>query len=433
MSGKGPSMLVRLAVAATIGTALEWYGFLLYSTMSALVLNRLFFPGGDPVAATLASFATFAVGFGVRPIGALVIGHYGDRLGRKRMLVITLVTMGAASALIGALPTYETAGAWAPALLVLLRVVEGFGAGAEYAGAALTLAEFVQPGRRGLFAAIPPSGAALGGLLSVAAVLAVSELPAGDFLDWGWRIPFLITIAVTATGFYIRVRVAESPAFEASRREHGVARVPAVELARTSPRTLSLGVLSSIGPNVAAYIPVVFALSYLTVVVKFSQTDTLIAAMLTYGVSALSMPLFGALCDAVGRRLVFSGAMVCAAAFAYPFFLLLDTGDTAYVWLAFVLTGLLLGAQLGAQAGFLTALFATRTRYSGVALSREVAAALAGGTAPLLATALLQAAGGRPWPVTLYMAALLLLSAVAVVLLPGVGRREDDRARAAGT
>ncbi|MGW0861026.1 MFS transporter [Streptomyces koelreuteriae] len=421
MAGERPSMLTRVVLATTIGTALEWYGFILFSTMSALVLNRLFFPPGDPVAATLASFATFAVGFAVRPLGALVIGHYGDRLGRRRMLVITLVTVGLASALMGALPTYETAGAWAPALLVVLRMIQGFGAGAEYAGASLTLAEFATPERRGRYAAIPPAGAAVGALLSAGAVAAVAALPPDDFLDWGWRIPFLVTLLVTATGFYIRVSVAESPMFEQVKRERGVARAPAVELARGAPRTLFLGVVSSIGPNVAAYIPVVFALAYLTEQLKVSRTVTLVGALIYFACSAAVTPVAGALGDVLGRRVVLGWAMVAAAAFAFPFFWLLDTGEAGYVWFAFGLSGLLLGAQLGAQAGFLADLFTTRTRFSGVALSREVAAALAGGTAPLIAAALLEAAGGEPWPVVLYMSVLLLISALAVALIHGFG------------
>ncbi|MEW2398028.1 MFS transporter [Streptomyces sp. NPDC046862] len=417
-------MLTRVVMATTIGTALEWYGFILFSTMSTLVLNRLFFPPGDPVAATLASFATFAVGFAVRPLGALVIGHYGDRLGRRKMLVLTLVTVGLASALMGALPTYATAGAWAPALLVVLRVIQGFGAGAEYAGASLTLAEFATPEHRGRYAAIPPASAAVGALLSAGAVAAVSTLPADDFLDWGWRIPFLVTILVTATGFYIRVSVAESPMFEEAKREHGVARAPAVELARRSPRTLFLGVVSSVGPNVAAYIPVVFALAYLTEQLGVSPTDTLVGALIYFACSAAVMPPAGALGDAVDRRIVFGGAMVCAAAFAFPFFWLLDTREVGLVWFAFGVSGMLLGIQLGAQAGFLADLFTTRTRFTGVALSREVAAALAGGTAPLVATALLEAAGGEPWPVVLYMSGLLMVSALAVALMHGFGRHE---------
>ncbi|MFJ1732696.1 MFS transporter [Streptomyces sp. NPDC088254] len=408
-----------MVLATTIGTALEWYGFILFSTMSALVLNRLFFPPGDPVAATLASFATFAVGFLVRPLGALVIGHHGDRLGRRKMLVITLVTVGSASTLMGALPTYETAGAWAPVLLVVLRIVQGFGAGAEYAGASLTLAEFAPPEHRGRYSAIPPAGAALGALISAGAVAAVSTLPADDFLAWGWRIPFLATVLVTATGFYIRVSVAESPVFEAAKRERGVARAPAVELARSAPRTLIAGVVSSVGPNVAAYIPVVFALAYLTEQLDVSRTDTVVGALVYFACSAAAMPMAGALADGIGRRTVLAGAMVASAVFAFPFFWLLGTRDVAYVWFAFGVSGLLLGAQLGAQAGFLAELFPTRTRFSGVALSRELAAAAAGGTAPLVAAALLEAAGGAPWPVVLYMSALLLLSAVAVALTHG--------------
>lgn len=425
MAGERPPMLTRVVMATTIGTLLEWYGFILFSTMSALVLNRLFFPPDDPVAATLASFATFAVGFLVRPLGALVIGHYGDRLGRRRMLVITLVTVGLSSALMGALPTYATAGAWAPALLVVLRLIQGFGAGAEYAGASLTLAEFATPERRGRYAAIPPAGATLGALLSAGAVAAVSTLPPDDFLDWGWRIPFLVTILVTATGFYIRMNVAESPVFEEAKRERGVARAPSVELARGAPRTLVLGVVSSTGPNVAAYIPVVFALAYLTEQLGVSRTDTLVGALIYFACSAAATPVAGALGDAVGRRIVLGGAMVCAAAFAFPFFWLLETREAGYVWFAFGLSGLLLGAQLGAQAGFLADLFTTRTRFSGVALSREIAAALAGGTAPLIAAALLQAAGGETWPVALYMTLLLLISALAVALMHDWGRREQ--------
>jgi MFS family permease len=412
-------MLTRVVTSGTVGTALEWYGFILYGTMSALVLNQLFFPPGDPFTGTLASFATFAVGFAVRPLGGLVIGHYGDRLGRKRMLVLTLLLMGSVSALMGALPTYSQIGVWAPILLVVLRAVQGFGAGAEYAGAALTTAEFARPERRGLFTAIPPAGASLGALLSVGAVAAVSALPRADFLSWGWRIPFLASFLITATGLYIRSRVAESPVFEESQQTRGVARAPAVELVRESPRAFALGLLSSIGPNVAAYIPLVFALSYLAIQLKVPQSTVLTGVMLGYAASALTMPLFGRLSDTIGRKPVFAGGLLFGAAYAFPFFWLLETGETFWIWFAFVICGCTLGAQVGTQASFLTELFHTRTRYSGVALSRELAAALAGGTAPLVATALLGAGGGSPGFIALYMMALSLVSACAVFLAPG--------------
>lgn len=413
------SMLARVTTAATIGTALDWYGFILYGTMSALVLNRLFFPPGDPITGTLASFATFAVGFAVRPLGGLVIGHYGDRIGRKRMLVLTLLLMGFASALMGTLPTYSQVGLWAPILLVVLRAVQGFGAGAEYAGAALTTAEFARPERRGLFAAMPPAGATLGALLSVVAVAAASAIPRADFLSWGWRIPFLVSVLVTASGLYIRLRVAESPAFEESRQRRGVARAPALELVRESRRAFILGLLSSIGPNLAAYIPLVFALSYLAIRLGVPQSTILAGAMLSYAVSALTMPLFGRLSDTTGRKPVFAGGLLFCAAYAFPFFWLLETREGVWILFAFVICGGMLGAQLGSQAVFLTELFDTRTRYSGVALSRELPAALAGGTAPLVATALLEAGGGSHGFIALYMMALSLVSATAVFLAPG--------------
>lgn len=408
----------RVLSAGTIGTALEWYDFNLYSTASALVFAKLFFPGEDAVLGTLASFATFAVGFFFRPLGGLIMGNLGDRVGRRQVLMITLVLMGSATTLIGLLPTYGAIGIWAPIALVVLRALQGMGAGAEYAGAIALTTEHATQRRRGFFGSIPAMGIGLGNIAATGSFALVAMLPEDDFLAWGWRIPFVLSVLVVGFGLLIRMRVPESEAFENAKRHGKVARVPVLELVRTAPKPLLLTFLANIGPNVAGYIPSVFALTYLTQHVSSDESLGLNALLIANIAGLVVTPLFGALCDRVHRRVVYLGGALFCAVLAFPFFWLLDTG-TAVGVAAAILLMLTVGdgAMLGSQPALLAEAFPTRVRYSGIALSRELSAALIGGTAPLVATALYAAGGQAPWLVSCYMLALFVLSAVGAGLI----------------
>lgn len=410
-------MIRRVVSASTIGTALEWYDFMLFGTASALVFNRVFFTDADPVAGTLASFATFAVGFLARPIGGLVFGHLGDRYGRRWVLIATLTLMAVSSFLIGAIPDYRTIGVMAPALLVVLRVAQGLGAGAEYAGGSLMAAEHAPQNRRGMYAAIPPTGNAIGVIAAALVFTPFTWLPEEAFLSWGWRIPFLVSILILPIGIYIRRSVDETPAFKNVVNEGERQRVPFFALLRTHPRPVLLSILASVGPNVATYVPSVFALSYITNDVGMAAWVATVGVMIANVIKLATLPLAGLLSDIFGRKPVFiSGAVFCGL-MAFPFFWLLDTGFSIVIWIAMVLVLTFANdLMLGSQATLLAEQFESSVRFTGVAVSREVAAAAAGGTLPLIATALTASTHGT-WAISMVMVGMCLVSVVAALFL----------------
>ncbi|MFI7615004.1 MFS transporter [Nonomuraea terrae] len=410
-------MIRRVVSASTIGTALEWYDFMLYGTAAALVFNKVFFPAGDPLAATLASLGTFAVGFFARPIGGLLFGHLGDRYGRRFVLVVTLTVMALSSTAIGLIPDYRSIGVAAPVILVLLRVTQGLGAGAEYAGGALMAAEHAPPGRRGLFAAIPPTGNALGVILATLVFTPFTWLPQDAFLSWGWRVPFLVSILILPIGLYIRSRVDETPAFTETVKAGNRSNAPILEVLREAPGSLLKGFLLSVGPNVATYIPSVYALSYVTDNVGLAAAVATGGLLVANTIKLVTLPLSGALADRFGRKPVFvAGAVLCAVA-AFPFFWLLDTGNVILVWLAMVVVLTFANdLMLGSQASMLPEQFPTRVRFTGVAASRELAAAVAGGTLPFIA-AFLTARTQGTWAIS---ALMVVMCAIAIAGALGV-------------
>lgn len=405
-------MIRRVVSASTVGTALEWYDFMLYGTAAALVFGRVFFPSHDPVVGTLASLATFAVGFFARPVGGLLFGHFGDKYGRRLVLMVTLILMAVASTLIGAIPSYGSIGIAAPALLVLMRILQGLGAGAEYAGGSLMAAEHAPPGRRGFFAAIPPTGNALGVILAAIVFTPFTFLPEADFLSWGWRIPFLASILILPVGLYIRFRVDESPAFTENvveKEEKQVA--PVITVIRTAPRSLVAGFFLSVGPNVATYVPSVYALTYITDNLGMAAAVGTIGLLVANVIKLATLPFSGWLSDRYGRKPVFiSGAVLCAVA-AFPMFWLLDTENVVAVWFAMVLVLTFANdLMLGSQAAMLAEQFETKVRYTGVAFCREIAAALAGGTLPFIATFLNDRTQGT-WSISILM---IIMCAIGV-------------------
>ncbi|HST75902.1 MAG TPA: MFS transporter [Acetobacteraceae bacterium] len=408
-----PSSPVRLvALASLVGTTIEWYDFFLYGTAAALVFNVLFFPTFSPLSGTLAAFGTYAVGFVARPVGGIVFGHYGDRLGRKSMLVLTLVIMGVATFCIALLPTYARIGPWAPVLLVVLRVAQGFGVGGEWGGAVLMAVEHAPPGQRGFYGSWPQIGVPAGLLLSTGVFAVFARMPQDQFLAWGWRIPFAASALLVGVGLLIRSRVLETPAFE--RRRGRSADPPVLDVIRQYPRAVLLAMGARFGENAVFYLYSVFVLVYCTQHVGMDRRIVLTGVMVAAAVELLCIPFFGWLSDRVGRCAVYLGGALFTVAYAYPFFLLLDTGSAPLVWLALVLASAGSHAPMYApQAAFFSELFGTHVRYTGASLGSQLASVFAGGLSPFIATALL-ARYGRP-ALSLFMAAVALVSVVAVL------------------
>jgi MHS family shikimate/dehydroshikimate transporter-like MFS transporter len=418
-----PGRSVRLvAMASLVGTTIEWYDFFLYGTAAALVFNRLFFPTFDPLAGTLAAFGTYAVGFVARPVGGIIIGHYGDKIGRKSMLVLTLVIMGIATFLIGLLPTYEQIGPWAPVALVLLRIAQGFGVGGEWGGAVLMAVEHAPPGRRGFYGSWPQIGVPAGLLLSTAVFSWFAALPEAQFLAWGWRIPFLISILLVIVGLVIRVRIVESPAFERIKTTGTEARQPIVEVLRRHPREVLLAIGARFAENGAFYVYTVFSLVYGTQRVGLDRQTILNGILIASASALVAIPFFGGLSDRLGRRPVYLFGAVFTGLFAYPLFWLLDSASTPLIWLALTIALVFAHSPMyGPQAAFLAELFGTRVRYSGASLGAQLASVVAGGLSPFIATALLPYGRG---PLALYVASMALITVVAVVLASETHRKE---------
>ncbi|MGW6333201.1 MFS transporter [Nocardia rhamnosiphila] len=414
----------RAAVASLVGSALEWYDFFLYGTAAALVFGPLFFTGDDSLTGTLAAFGTFAIGFVARPIGGVIFGHFGDRVGRKSMLVITLMMMGVCTALIGLLPTYDQIGIWAPILLVVLRIVQGVAVGGEWGGAVLLISENAPPKRRGFFSAFSQVGVTLGFILSSSVFALFNLLPEEDFLAWGWRIPFLLGLVLMIAGLVIRMAVEETPVFEKLRSDGDSVRYPALEAIKTERRSILVTVGARMAENGGSYIFAVFSLAY-GVHIGVGSGVILTAIIAANILETFTMVGFAALSDRIGRRPVYLIGAVGVIVWAAPFFLLISTGNTALIWLAIIVAiSICHSAMIGTQPSFFSELFTGNVRYSGLSIGHEVAAIFAGGTAPLIATALL-AWSGTYWPIAVYLACFGILSTIAVIKAPETKARKS--------
>jgi metabolite-proton symporter len=409
--------LTRVIMASLIGTTIEWYDFFLYGSAAALVFNKLFFPSFDPLVGTLLAFATYAVGFVARPLGGIVFGHYGDRIGRKKLLMWSLVMMGLATILIGVMPGYASIGVWAPVGLIVLRVFQGFAVGGEWGGAVLLAAEYGDAKRRGFWASWPQAGVPLGSLLSagILALMAGFQSEA-DFLAWGWRIPFLLSGLLVIVGWYIRNRVAETPMFEqALEQAKGPPKLPAMEVFRERPRAVLLGAGLRVGENIGYYILTVFSLTFLVDVASESRSLALDALLIGAAVQFIAIPLLAALSDRIGRRPVYAFGAFGLGVFAFLFFPMLASGNNALIILAIVI-GLVLHASMYApQAAFITELFPTRIRYSGVSIAYQLTAIFAGSLAPIIALWLYKDLGSSV-PVSIYVAVACAISGVSALL-----------------
>lgn len=420
---RAPSV-VRVVIASFIGTTIEWYDFFLYGTAAALVFNRLFFPTFDPLAGTMAAFATYSVGFFARPVGGVVFGHFGDRLGRKSMLVTTLTLMGVATFLIGVLPTYDQIGVAAPVLLVLLRFIQGFGVGGEWAGAVLMAVEHGHRGRRGLYASWVQAGVPAGLLLATAVFYLFDLLPDESFLAWGWRVPFLLGIGLLGIGLFIRLKVLESPIFSRMQASRGAVRTPILEVLRRYPKSVLLAMGARMAENGCFYIFTVFVLTY-GELQDIPRSTLFNGILVASAIQFFMIPSFGIVSDRFGRRPVYLAGAVALVLFAYPFFMLIDTGSTALIWTAITIGLVLHAAMYAPQAAFFSELFGTEVRYSGASVGYQLASPLAGGIAPLIATALLEATGAA-WSVAAYLIALGAITIVSVLLASETHRRTLD-------
>ena len=422
----------RAIVASTVGTTIEWYDFFLYSTTAALLFPKLFFPSTDSSTGILLAFGTQFVGFGARPIGAAIFGHYGDRIGRKATLVTTLLIMGSCPALRGGLPVYPTIGSAAPLLLTRLRLLQGAAVGGEWGGSVLIAMEWGPSHRRGFTASWPQLGVPLGLLLSTAMVQLMSATTGPDFETWGWRVPFLASLVLVAIGLYVRLKVLESPEFAAVRETQTVAKLPVLEAFRTQWREILASAMVRLSEQAPFYLFITFVLTYGTSHLKLSRgsllNDTLVAA----AVGLISVPLFGHLSDKIGRRTMYAIGIVCVALFAFPYFGLMNTTEPGLVLLAIVLSLIFHDMQYGPQAALIAESFGTNIRYSGAGLGYQLASVIAGGPAPLIAAAIL-AATGSSTGISIYILICCVLSLGALWLMPrrapseAIGERADPR------
>ncbi len=413
-----PKETRRVALATLIGTSIEWFDFFVYGAAAALVFNKLFFPTENPLTGTLLALSTFGVGFVARPFGGVVFAHFGDRVGRKSMLVLSVVMMGGGTFLVGLMPTYQTIGVLAPILLVLLRIVQGIGLGGEWGAAATMAVEFAPPRRRGLFGSFPQAGVPAGMLTANLSLLVMSAVMSdAAFLAWGWRIPFLASIVLVGVGIVIRLRVAESPVFERARSAGKIERQPVLAVLKRQPGNVLRAAGLRFAENSTFYIHTTFVLSYGTAL-GLARGDLLLAVIVASAIGLASMPFYGWACDRFGRRPVVLWGSIVLLLMSWPYFWALDTRSLPLIVLATVIAvNVGNSAVYAPQPAWFSELFEPEVRYSGASIGAQGASVFAGGLAPVVATALLDATGGYDW-IAVYMSAMVLITIVAALLSP---------------
>ncbi len=395
MYGGKKRTMASVVFAGSIGTIIEWYDFLIYGTAAALVFNTLFFPNVDPLTGTLASLGTYAVGFLARPAGAVLFGHFGDRIGRKTMLMITMLVMALGTFSVGILPTYHQIGIWAPILLVTLRIIQGIGLGGEWGGASLMVLEHAPAARRGIYGSLVQVGFPLGLLTSYGAFTLATMLPESSFMAWGWRVPFLLSIVLLGVGWFVRTRVPETPLFEDIKQRGDIVANPFLETILRNPRSFLVAIGLKLSEVSWVYILSIFAVLYATSKLGLSKQLMLNAIVIAALVEVVTIPLFGWLSDIYGRRVLYFAGTLFTVCFAFPLFWLLATKDPDTVILAVVVAlSFGHGTMFALQSTYFPELFGTRVRYTGASFGFQLSAAIGGGLTPLFATSLANYMGG---------------------------------------
>ena len=421
----------RVVMSALVGATIEWYDFFLYGVVAGIVFNKHYFPAGDPVVATLLAYTTFAVGFVTRPLGGILFGHFGDRIGRKTMLIMTLMIMGIATFLIGLVPTYEQIGVAAPLLLLLLRVLQGIGLGGEWGGAVLMAYEYAPPEKRGFYASLPQIGLAIGLMLASGVVALLSSLLTDvQFLAWGWRVAFLISAAMVGVGIYIRLNVQETPEFAAVKARNAELRIPFADMIKRYPGNVLKGMGARYIDGVFFNVFAVFIIGYLAGTIKISRTDALLGVMIAAFVMIFTIPMFGRLSDRIGRpKVYFWGSLVTAFASFPAFWLITNSGGNVFlIWIAIIVPfGILYAAIYGPEAALFCDLFDARVRYTGISFVYQLSGIFASGITPIVATALLKSGGGQPWQIAWYVVFAGVVSAISAALIGRAAARPTVR------
>ncbi len=424
------AQLRRAVIASTVGTTIEWYDFLLYSIVTGLAFGKLFFPKSDPLVGVLEAFAVYTVGFIARPIGAAFFGHFGDRIGRKGALIATLLTTGLATFAVGFVPTYESVGIWGAVILTIIRFIQGIGVGGEWGGSVLLSMEWARTNRhRGFITSWPQFGGPAGLLLANLAVFVFSAISGDQFLVWGWRIPFMLSIVMVAVGLYIRLGILETPVFRRLVAEERIERVPVLEVIKRQPKQIILSAFARMAEQAPAYIYLAFVFTYGTQVLHTSR-DFLLTALIAAGlVSFVTIPLAGHLSDRFGRKRIYIIGSVATGIFGFIYFAMLNTMVPAWIFLGIILSFVPHDLMYGPQAALIAECFTPRLRYSGCSIGYQLASVIAGGPAPLIATALL-AATGSGYVIAVYILFCAVVSIIATALMPDLTNRDISQEHA---